>query len=165
MADSHPASRHFSRHHSTIHHSKFPKALNTLPKIDYNPGDKIIKKMQYIGVDIIEIARIEKAAAHWGKRFLHRIYTDAELRLYRKKPASLAARFASKEAVMKLLGNERKGVGWREIEVLSHPSGKPLLNLYGRAQIKAERLGLKSIAISLSHSKEYAIAMAAGETK
>ena len=121
--------------------------------------------MQHIGVDIIEIARIEKAIAHWGERFLHRIYTDSELRLYRKKPSSLAARFASKEAVMKLLGTGRKGVGWRDIETLSHPSGKPLVNLYGRAQIKAERLGLEEIAISLSHSKEYAIALVTGETQ
>ena len=121
--------------------------------------------MQHIGVDIIEIARIEKAVARWGERFLHRIYTDSELRLYRKKPSSLAVRFASKEAVMKLLGTGRKGVGWREIETLSHPSGKPWLNLCGRAQIEAKRLGLKEIAISLSHSKEYAIALVSGETK
>ena len=121
--------------------------------------------MQHIGVDIIEIARIERAVADWGERFLHRIYTDSELKLYRQKPASLAARFASKEAVMKLLGTGWQGAGWKEIEVLSHPSGKPLLNLYGRAQIEAKRLGLKELAISLSHSKEYAIALVTGETK
>ena len=95
--------------------------------------------MRYIGVDIIEIARIEKAIARWGESFLRRVYTDLELRLYRKKPSSLAARFAGKEAVMKLLGTGRKGISWREIETLAHPSGKPLLNLYGRAQIKAKR--------------------------
>ena len=121
--------------------------------------------MQHIGIDIIEIARIEKAVARWGERFLHRIYTDAELRLYRKKPSSLAARFASKEAVMKLLGIGKNGVCWREIETLSHPSGKPWLNLYGRAQAEAQRLGLKEITISLSHSREYAIAFASAETK
>ena len=118
----------------------------------------------YIGIDIIEIARIEKIIARWGERFLRRVYTDLELRLYRKKPSSLAARFASKESVMKLLGTGRKGISWREIETVSHPSGKPLLNLYGRAQIKAKRLGLKGIAISLSHSRKYAIALVAGET-
>jgi len=121
--------------------------------------------MHHIGIDIIEIARIERAIARWGESFLHRVYTDPELRLYRKKPPSLAARFASKEAVMKLLGTGRKGVSWREIETLSHPGGKPLLNLYGRAKIEAKRLGLKGVAISLSHSKEYAIAFVAGETK
>ena len=120
--------------------------------------------MRYIGIDIIEIARIEKAIARWGESFLRRVYTDLELRLYRKKPSSLAARFAGKEAVMKLLGTGRKGVSWREIETLSHPSGKPLLNLYGRAQIKAKSLGLKGVAISLSHSRKYAVALVTGET-
>jgi len=120
--------------------------------------------MQHIGVDIIEIARIEEAVANWGERFLNRIYTDAELKLCHKKPSSLATRFASKEAVMKLLGTGIKGVSWKEIETLSHPSGKPLLNLYGRAQTEAERLGITEIAVSLSHSREYAIAFAIGET-
>ena len=121
--------------------------------------------MQHIGVDIIEIARIKKAVANWGERFLRRIYTDAELELYRKKTSSLAARFAAKEAVIKALGKPTAGVSLRDIEILSDPSGKPVVNLYGRAQIEAKRLGLRGIAISLSHSKEYAIAFASGETK
>ena len=110
-----------------------------------------------VGIDIIEIARIKKAIARWGERFLHRIYTDHELNLYARKPQSLAARFAGKEAIMKLLGTGRRGVSWREIEILSHSSGKPLVNLYGRAQSKANELGIKEIAVSLSHSREYAI--------
>ncbi len=121
--------------------------------------------MQHIGVDIIEIVRIEEAVTNWGDRFLNRIYTDAELKLCRSKPPALAARFASKEAVMKLLGTGVKGVSWKEIETLSHPSGKPLVNLYGGAQVEAEKLGLKEIAVSLSHSREYAIAMVTGESK
>jgi len=121
--------------------------------------------MQYIGVDIVEIARIEEAVTNWGERFLNRIYTEAELELCRNNFSSLAIRFASKEAVMKLLGTGIKGISWKEIETLSHPSGKPLVNLYGKAQAKIEELGLKEIAISLSHSKEYAIAMVTGEAK
>jgi len=112
----------------------------------------------YTGIDIIEIARIKKAIARWGEAFLHRVYTEAEIKLYSNKPPSLAARFACKEAVMKLLGTGRRGVHWREIETLSHPGGKPLVNLYGRAQSRANEMGLKEIAVSLSHSKEYAIA-------
>lgn len=119
--------------------------------------------MHYIGIDIIEIARIERAIARWGERFLQRVYTDLELRLYRQKPSSLAARFAGKEAVMKLLGTERKGVSWKEIEILSDPTGKPSVYLYGKVQNQASSLGLNSLAISLSHSKEYAIAFVAGE--
>jgi len=121
--------------------------------------------MQHIGVDIIELSRIEEAVANWGERFLNRIYTDAELKLCHRNPSSLAARFAGKEAVMKLLGTGVRGVNWKEIETLSHPSGKPLVNLYGRAKVVAEKLGLKEIAVSLSHSREYAIAMVIGETR
>ena len=116
----------------------------------------------YIGVDIIETARIKKAIARWGEAFLRRVYTDSELELYRKKPSSLAVRFACKEAVMKLLGTGRNGINWREIETLSHPGGKLSVKLYGRAQSKANELGLKEIAVSLSHSKEYAIASVSG---
>lgn len=116
----------------------------------------------YTGIDIMEIARIKKAIERWGEAFLHRVYTDSELRLCHKNPSSLAARFACKEAVMKLLGTGRNGVNWREIETLAYPNGKPLLNLYGRAQIEAKRLGVKEIAVSLAHSKEYAVASAVG---
>ncbi len=118
--------------------------------------------MQYIGIDMIEIARIKRAMARWGERFLQRIYTTGELKLYSKKPSSLAARFASKEAVMKLLGTGIRGVGWREIETLPMAGGRPTIRLYGRAMSKAEELGLKEISVSLSHSKEYAIASAVG---
>ena len=119
--------------------------------------------MHFTGIDIIEITRIEKAIARFGKHFLLRIYTEAELKLYGQKPPSLAARFASKEAVMKLLGTGRKGIGWREIETLSLPGGKPVVNLHGRAKLKAQSMGLKEIQISLSHSKEYAIALATAQ--
>ena len=121
--------------------------------------------MHYIGIDIIEIARIKKAIARWGENFLHRVYTEPELRLYCSKPSSLAARFAGKEAVIKALGPQSKGISWREIEILSNPGGKPSVHLYGKAQNQAKELGLESLAISLSHSKEYAIASVIGETK
>ena len=121
--------------------------------------------MYHIGTDIIEIARIREAVNHWGERFLHRVYTDSEVRQCRKSPSSLAARFAGKEAVIKALGTANKGISWREIEILSQPSGKPVIRLYGRAQDEATSLGIDEFAISLSHSKEYAIAFVVGETK
>ena len=120
--------------------------------------------MHYIGVDIIEIARIERVMTRWGESFLHRVYTVSELRLYRKKLSSLAARFAGKEAVIKALEMRNKGVSWKEIEILADPTGKPSVHLYGRVQEQANDLGLDSLAISLSHSKEYAIASVIGET-
>ena len=136
--------------------------FEVIGKIDYNSGDK---PMNYIGIDIIEIARIEKAISRWGEGFLHRVYTDPELKLYHDKPASLATRFAGKEAVIKALGPQIKGISWRQIEILSDPGGKPSVRLYGEAQNRANSLGLDKLAISLSHSKEYAIAFAAGETR
>ncbi len=121
--------------------------------------------MHYIGIDIIEIARIERAIARWGGSFLHRIYTELELKLSHSKPSSLAARFAGKEAVVKAIGTQTKGIGWREIEILAEPDGKPLVRLYGKAQNQADSLGLGKLAISLSHSKEYAVAFVVGEAK
>ena len=121
--------------------------------------------MHYIGIDIIEITRIKEAIARWGEAFLRRVYTEPELKLYQKQPASLAARFAAKEAVIKALGITDKGIVWREIEILSDANGKPLVHLHGKVQNQAESLGLANLAISLSHSKEYAIAIATGEAK
>ena len=122
-------------------------------------------RMHGIGIDIIEIARIERAVARWGEGFLHRIYTELELKLYGDKPSSLAARFAGKEAVIKALGTRARGIGWREIEIVSDSSGKPLVHLYGKAQNQAQDLSPDSIAISLSHSREYAIAFVISETR
>ena len=119
----------------------------------------------YIGTDIIEIARIEEAIAHWGERFLKRVYTETELKLYHNNLPSLAARFAGKEAVIKALGPKTGRIGWREIEILSEPNGKPAVRLYGEAQNLANSLGLDRLDISLSHSREYAIAFVMGATK
>lgn len=121
--------------------------------------------MHHIGIDIIEIDRIEKAVARWGDTFLHRIYTKLELELYRKKTASLAARFAGKEAVIKALGKQSTAGIWRDIEIVSDREGKPLVHLYGSAQNQAKSLGLANLAISLSHSREYAVALVVGECR
>jgi holo-[acyl-carrier protein] synthase len=118
--------------------------------------------MHYIGVDIIEIGRIDRAIGRWGDSFLRRVYTDSELKRYQKTP-SLAARFAAKEAVIKAL-NKGRGIGWRQIEILSEPDGRPLVRLHGRAEEQARSLGLSRLAITLSHSREYAIALAIGDS-
>lgn len=120
--------------------------------------------MKYVGVDIVEIARIDRAVARWGERFLRRVYTEPELGSYRGKSSSLAARFAGKEAVVKSLGAQTRGIGWRDIEILSDPDGRPLVCLYGRAREQADLLGLERFAISLSHSREYAVAFVVGES-
>lgn len=124
-----------------------------------------LETMHYIGVDIIEISRIQEAIERWGERFLRRTYTELELRRCRKKPGLLAARFAGKEAVMKALGTGARGISWKEIEIVAERSGKPLVHLYGKARARADSLGLNELAISLSDSKEYAIAFVVGETR
>jgi holo-[acyl-carrier protein] synthase len=120
--------------------------------------------MSYIGVDIVEIGRIARAVTRWGERFLQRVYTEEELIVCRNRISSLAARFAAKEAVMKALGTGTHGVGWREVEILRDPSGKPVVYLHGRARKRARKLKLKKLAISLSHSRDYAIASVVGGT-
>ncbi len=120
--------------------------------------------MHCVGVDLIEIARIERAIQRWGDRFLQRIYTEGELRICRRKPWKLASRFAGKEAVMKALGTGIRGISWREIEILAEPSGKPVVNLSGKAQVKADDLGIGKLAISLSDTREHAVAFVVGET-
>lgn len=115
-----------------------------------------------VGVDIIEIDRIEQAAVSWQDSFLKRIYTEAELESSGNKPSSLAARFAAKEAVMKALNTGAIGVSWKDIEVLSNSDNAPFVRLYGRAYDKAKEIGISSFSISMSHSKQYAIAMVVG---
>jgi holo-[acyl-carrier protein] synthase len=115
--------------------------------------------MNSIGVDIVEIPRIEKALARRGERFLRRIYTDSEVAFCRGRLPELAARFAAKEAVAKALGTGMRGVAWREIEILPDQRGKPHVHLHGRASQRAQDIKLDHFAISLSHSREHAVAV------
>lgn len=120
--------------------------------------------MYKTGIDIIEIERIEETINRWGPKFLNRIYTPAELDYCRNRVPELAVRFAGKEAAMKALGTGREGVSWRDIEILSDKRKAPQLFLHGRARKRAKRLGLSDLAISLSHSRDYAIASVIGGT-
>jgi holo-[acyl-carrier protein] synthase len=118
--------------------------------------------MPAIGVDIVEIERVESAIKRGRERFLNRIYTEAELRTCQDRFPSLASRFAAKEAVMKVLGTGGIGVGWREIEIITGDDGKPSVKLYGKALNKAAELNIKEISVSLSDSKQHAVAVAIG---
>jgi holo-[acyl-carrier protein] synthase len=115
-----------------------------------------------VGVDIVEIKRVESAVDRGRERFLKRVYSKAELSTCQNRPSSLASRFAAKEAVMKVLGTGGIGIAWREIEILTGDDGRPSVRLYGRALNKATELNLKEVSISLSDSKEYAVAVAIG---
>ncbi len=114
--------------------------------------------MLSIGVDAVEIARVAEVYERFGERFLAKVYSDREAARYRGRINELAARFAGKEAVSKALGTGLHGIGWREMEILPDPRGKPLVFLSGRAHARAVELGLTEFAISLTHSRDLAIA-------
>ena len=118
--------------------------------------------MHTLGLDIVEIERVQKALDRWGERFLERVFTKTELAMYRHRIPELAVRFAGKEAVMKALGTGNRGVTWREIEILSNRRGQPQVALYGRAKERAELLGMTEFVVSLSHSQHFAIASVLG---
>jgi holo-[acyl-carrier protein] synthase len=117
-----------------------------------------------VGVDIIEVERIARAIERWNGRFLERVYTGAELDLCAGRVPELAVRFAGKEAISKALGTGLAGVSWREMEVLADMRGKPLVYLHGRAAARASRMGLTEFEISLSHTREHAVAFVVGGT-
>jgi len=122
-----------------------------------------MKLIKGSGVDIIEIIRVEKAFRA-SDRFAVRVFTQDELAycLGRKKNrwASLAARFAAKEAVAKALGTGFGRVRLKDIVIVTGESGKPTVSLYGEAAIVARQMKIEDIKLSLSHCREYAIAFA-----
>jgi len=111
------------------------------------------------GVDLIELERIEGIIRRYGSRFLERVFTPRELAEVGENTASLAVRFAAKEAVAKALGTGIGDVGWQEIEVLRGPARQPNLSLSGRAASLAVELGLVTWSLSLTHNQSQAIAL------
>ncbi|MGA8871363.1 MAG: holo-ACP synthase [Candidatus Acidiferrales bacterium] len=115
-----------------------------------------------LGLDIAEIDRIEAAIVRHGAPFLERLFTPAEVAYcerHKGKYERYAARFAAKEAAMKALGTGwSHGVRWRDIEVTREPSGKPTLRLEGVAAQIAQRMGVKNISLSITHSGNLALA-------
>lgn len=114
--------------------------------------------MLRIGVDMIEITRIEQAMSRHGDRFFRRFFTHTEQTQCKAQPARLAARFAAKEATAKALGTGIGAIRWVDIEVISEAGGKPCLALHGQAAALASQLGLSEWQVSLSHTSEHAIA-------
>ena len=111
------------------------------------------------GVDLIELGRVETTIQRHGDRFLDRVFTSQERVEAGENVASLAARFAAKEATAKALGTGIGDVGWKEIEILRDPALQPNLHLHGRAADLADLLELANWSISLTHSHSHAIAL------
>jgi holo-[acyl-carrier protein] synthase len=115
-----------------------------------------------LGIDVIRVDRIRAALDRFGARFAERVLTPAEARYVRGRAETFAGRWAAKEAVSKVLGLGVRGIGWRDIEIERLPTGQPAVRLHGRAAARAEQLGLDRVAVSITHEREYALAVAFG---
>ncbi|PCJ62050.1 MAG: hypothetical protein COA79_05020 [Planctomycetota bacterium] len=114
------------------------------------------------GIDIVEISRIEKSMEKFGQKFLDKILTKKEMeycQTMRNPTPTLAGRFAAKEAAVKALGTGiQNGVSWKDIEIENNELGKPVLRFYDKAKEIADKLLAINYFISISHSKENAVA-------
>ncbi len=121
--------------------------------------------MLYVGTDIIEISRV-KAAALRHPAIWERILTPQEKSYCQARSNSyqcLAGRFAAKEAVLKALGLGLRGVSWQDMEILPDEQGQPQVRIYGKLMKRTQELGIRKINLSISHSRNYAMAVAIGE--
>ncbi|MBM4019014.1 MAG: holo-[acyl-carrier-protein] synthase [Planctomycetes bacterium] len=121
-----------------------------------------------LGIDLCGVERIRRMLADHGERFLKRTFTEAEVACARRRKKgfeeTLAGRFAAKEAVMKALGTGwGRGVGFRGIEVLKRPSGKPCVVLHGTTAARAAALGVTAWHVTITHTEDLAIALAVAE--
>jgi holo-[acyl-carrier protein] synthase len=121
-----------------------------------------------LGTDLIETKRVQESIERYGERFLERIFTEGEIAYCMRKrknaAESFAARFAAKEAGAKALGTGiSHGVSWKEFEVRREASGRPTLHLNGRAAELAKAMGVKRVQVSLTHSRELALAVVVAE--
>ena len=114
------------------------------------------------GVDLAEVDRIRAAITRYGRRFIERVYTPAEIAYVERRANRFeryAGRFAAKEAGMKAIGTGwRRGVRWQDFEVANLPTGRPTLKLHGEAARVAAQLGVKLISLSITHTAELGMA-------
>jgi holo-[acyl-carrier protein] synthase len=142
-----------------------PSSLAGLPAWLLGDGLEIAHSLDGVvqcGIDLVEVDRIQSAAEKWGTRFVDRVWTDREQRICRGRFPELSARFAGKEATSKALGTGISGLVWREIEILQDSRGKPLVFLHGAARVRAETLGIRALAVSLTHTRTLAAAVVLG---
>jgi holo-[acyl-carrier protein] synthase len=114
------------------------------------------------GIDLAEVPRIAAAIERFGERFLRRVFTADEIRYCESKAnrtERYAARFAAKEAALKAIGTGwKRGVAWTDVEVRREPGGRPTIAFHGKAAEFAAQLGVKHVALSITHTKENAMA-------
>ncbi len=117
-----------------------------------------------IGTDIVECLRIGRMIEEHGELFLHRVYTDREIRYCQSRKHAtehFAGRWAAKEAIFKCLGTGwRTGWSWTDLEIRNDPNGQPQVLVCGQAKDRAQFLRISSILVSISHCRAYALAHA-----
>ena len=116
------------------------------------------------GIDLVDCPRIEEMIKQHGDRFLNRVFTPAEqayANANKNRIEKLAGRFAAKEAVLKLMGTGWRGkISWTDIEIVNNANGQPQVALSGEVQGIADKLGVRHISISITHTANFAIASA-----
>lgn len=121
------------------------------------------------GIDLVDFPRIEELIKRHGGRFLNKVFTTAEqayAEANKNVTEKLAGRFAAKEAVLKLLGTGWRGkIAWTDIEIINNPTGQPEVILCGEVKKIADKLGIKHISVSITHTANFAIASAVALTK
>ena len=121
------------------------------------------------GIDLVDFPRIEEMVKEHDKRFLDRVFTSAEQAYAdsnKNRIEKLAGRFAAKEAVLKLVGTGWRGkIAWTDIEIINNPAGQPLVTVSGEVKRLVDKLGIKQISVSITHTANFAIASAVALTK
>lgn len=116
-----------------------------------------------VGADIIQVGTVRESIDRFGSRYLERVFTAAEIEYCQRSGAEMhrrfAARFAAKEAVLKVLRPDQHWLDWRTIEVIKTLGGWCEIRLHGPAELLAKRVGIVAISVSLSHEASYALAM------
>ena len=119
-----------------------------------------------VGVDIVEVSRLDRSVKRWGAKFEQRFFSEREVKMFANRmeePSFLARQFAAKEAVSKALGTGMNRISFRDITVTRNEAGAPLVELSGNAATRAVAMGVEKIHISMSDERDYAIAYAAAE--
>jgi len=121
------------------------------------------------GIDLVDCPRIEEMIKRHGERFIDRIFTAAEqayAEANKDRIEKLAGRFAAKEAILKLMGTGWRGkIAWTDIEIINNSVGQPEVNLAGEVEKLADKLGIKHISVSITHTANFAIASAVALTQ
>jgi holo-[acyl-carrier protein] synthase len=134
------------------------------------PRDELAESTAIVvGTDLVQVREIDKAMQRFGERYLRRLFTDAELSYCLENvavaPSRLAARFAAKEAALKVLRLADQSFSWRSIEVARNPGGSCDLVLHGSMRDLADEAGFVAFSLSMSHEGEYAQAVVVGQRR